>query len=685
MRIALLGPELEENLGLRYLEAALERAGHHVQILPFNSPADLGRNLRIVLRRAPDLIGYSLVAQRRFEDFADLTARLRSAGYRGHITAGGHFASLRAAEVLAIVPGIDSILHHDGEERITRLAAWLGEPGSPDPDSDPPEDLDGITWRARPGGGIRHRPARTVSDLAALPLPVRGRPHRTLNHAHAPIVASRGCSGSCSFCSIHAWHSQVPASGRLRLREPAAVAQEMIDLHRKHGVDVFVFHDDDFLPQGRHRALDRCRRIFDTAEGGMGRPFAFVIKCRPDDVDTEVFRYLKEKGLARVYVGIETHSRLGLKTLHRRVDPDTNLRALSTLRALGVYACFNLLLFHPESTIEELEENLRFLDDHIDLPFDVARTELYARSPLETRMLREGRAIGDFRGYDYRIADARVETVFRLFARALWGRQFGNASILHRTQDLGNQASLLRRLHPRLVSGDLQRRVDGLIRDVNADTIEHVRALVRLARERGFSAESVRDPALASLERAIVERARQRGNTWRILLLELGLRARVDRGMLARAAAVRAVPDWIGRAAAAFPFLGIALAALSCSDGPGICDPPPPPHQFSRDIEPRLVETCAVPGCHAGAAPQAGLDLSAGEGRGNLVDVPSTELPSMDRVEPGEPDSSYVVHKLLGTQGEVGGQGVRMPKGRQPDDSLTGRMEQWIATGADDD
>src|SRR5208282_3823306 len=47
MDVALVGAELEENLGLRYMAAALEARGHRVEIVAFNSEADLLREIKL--------------------------------------------------------------------------------------------------------------------------------------------------------------------------------------------------------------------------------------------------------------------------------------------------------------------------------------------------------------------------------------------------------------------------------------------------------------------------------------------------------------------------------------------------------------------------------------------------------------------------------------------------------------
>lgn len=84
--------------------------------------------------------------------------------------------------------------------------------------------------------------------------------------------------------------------------------------------------------------------------------------------------------------------------------------------------------------------------------------------------------------------------------------------------------------------------------------------------------------------------------------------------------------------------------------------------------------------CHAGASAPLGFSLEAGVSYGNLVNVPSVEVPTLMRVKPGQPDSSYIVRKLEGGPGIVGG---RMPLGLPPlAAEEIGALRSWIAAGA---
>src|SRR4051812_7168861 len=121
--IALVGPEYEENLSLRYIASSLRAAGFGVEILPFNRDLDLVRIAGEIAARAepPLLVGLSLAFQWRAKDFLALAMALREAGYAGHITAGGHFATFACREILDDFPELDSIVRQEAEETLVSV------------------------------------------------------------------------------------------------------------------------------------------------------------------------------------------------------------------------------------------------------------------------------------------------------------------------------------------------------------------------------------------------------------------------------------------------------------------------------------------------------------------------------------------------------------------------------------
>jgi hypothetical protein len=84
--------------------------------------------------------------------------------------------------------------------------------------------------------------------------------------------------------------------------------------------------------------------------------------------------------------------------------------------------------------------------------------------------------------------------------------------------------------------------------------------------------------------------------------------------------------------------------------------------------------------CHVGASAPEGLQLSEGNAYNNLVGVPSTEQPSVLRVDPGNPANSYMIRKIMNTPGISG---VQMPYMLPPLPTATqAAMAQWVTNGA---
>ncbi len=132
--------------------------------------------------------------------------------------------------------------------------------------------------------------------------------------------------------------------------------------------------------------------------------------------------------------------------------------------------------------------------------------------------------------------------------------------------------------------------------------------------------------------------------------------------------------------------IGLVCVAAACAgDGTGLegGDGGNGGPTLSLDVQPIFTTTCAFSGCHAGSNPEEGQNLSAGQTFANVVNVPSMQLPSLNRVTPGRPDSSYLVLKLRGTHLDVGGSGDQMPLGGMPlSMNQLGTIGLWILNGA---
>ena len=111
-----------------------------------------------------------------------------------------------------------------------------------------------------------------------------------------------------------------------------------------------------------------------------------------------------------------------------------------------------------------------------------------------------------------------------------------------------------------------------------------------------------------------------------------------------------------------------ATAAVAACDEPlsTIAGPTPTLEPTFASIQKEIFETAdsagrvACTGCHTstGRNPSGGLNLNHDVAYANLVSVPSARKAGAIRVIPGDPENSYIVHKVEGRSDIVG---LRMP------------------------
>ena len=125
MNVALIGAELEENLAIRYIASSLEVRGHNVEIVPFNAERDTESAVGQTLAFEPQIVGLSMIFTSRGREFCQLAKRLREAGFRGHLIAGGPFASFNCEFLVNEFPDFNSVALGEGEELMCCLAENL--------------------------------------------------------------------------------------------------------------------------------------------------------------------------------------------------------------------------------------------------------------------------------------------------------------------------------------------------------------------------------------------------------------------------------------------------------------------------------------------------------------------------------------------------------------------------------
>lgn len=443
--VMLIGFLDQENLGIGYLAATLRREGHTVEVF------DIAREHEEILAAAqsldPVLIGFSLIFQFYIHRFRDLIRFLREHGVDCHFTMGGHFPSLSYQHTLELVPELDSVVRFEGELTLLELVGRLDE-------DDDWKAIDGIAFDD--DNEVVCRPMRPlIQDLDELPYPLRGRSRQSiLGRIAAPILASRGCARTCSFCSIHMFYRTAPGKV-VRTRNPAEVVREMRHLHEERAVTMFQFQDDDFPLYGTVWQRWAAEFVEQLHRNDLPGRVIFKINCRADAVDPELMASLRDAGLYLVYMGLESGSEQGLRTLHKQVTVEQNIRAVEILKGLGIRFEFGFMLFDPSTTFESVRENVAFLRTIVGDGSAAAafcRMIPYDGTPIKDELARAGRLRGDVCHPDYDFLDPKVTDFYEAISDLvnLAGWLHGLEALSPKLNYAWNEVAVIERLFPAL-------------------------------------------------------------------------------------------------------------------------------------------------------------------------------------------------------------------------------------------
>jgi len=333
MRVALINPATpralkKENLGLAYLAATLEAAGHKVRVLDEVAGRDVGAGLDDF---RPDLAGISFMTM-----YAPRAYRLAD-DIRGRgipVVLGGAHPTALPEE--AIEHG-DCVVRGEAELTLPRLIDSGRLEGVVE--AEPPGDLDALPMPRRDALDLEFY-ARSGEEIAGLS-------YRTLG-----VITSRGCPYRCDFC-INS-KRQAP----LRFHSPERVLEEIEHVAGRYKIQAVAFYDELMATDA-----DRFRAI---CEGMIGRGLnrlRWECQAHPRLIRPDMLGLMKRAGCVQVAIGFESGSQAILDRIHKSTRVESNLDIAAKVREAGLRLRGCFVIGVPGETREDIARTEDFIRD----------------------------------------------------------------------------------------------------------------------------------------------------------------------------------------------------------------------------------------------------------------------------------------------------------------------------------
>jgi anaerobic magnesium-protoporphyrin IX monomethyl ester cyclase len=357
--IIVLGGDLvrsSEHLGVGYLAAVLRKHGYPAYIDEYRGSDELVDLINLLRARKIKLIGFPTTVV-NIQKVIELSRVLKQELHHVIIVYGGHVATFQSEEEMFKLPEWDILVRGEGEETLLELVQTLETHGHMG-------FVKGIVYRDYETGQVVKNPERSlIQDLNNLPFPTRDQFERYGQKYHyMRICSSRGCYGSCYFCSNFV--GRKIGGQHWRGRSFKNVVDEIEFLVSRYNFHTFDFVDSTFEDPPGLKGKIRIKAI---AEEIIRRGLNIYYNCcfrseNWSESDHELLNLLVKSGLEKVNVGFEAGNDRGLQILGKHATEADNRRLISILaRHPEVYLTFGFIFYHPYQTFEDLKDNARFL------------------------------------------------------------------------------------------------------------------------------------------------------------------------------------------------------------------------------------------------------------------------------------------------------------------------------------
>jgi len=375
--VFLLDERVFMTLGVLRVAAALETAGHTVEMLDFSGIANYEEALADHAPTSAATVFGITATTPQMPAVSRLCGVLRRVRPDARIVLGGPHVTLVATaykrERLLRQDGrgtkafqrlldlADVVVAGDGEEAVFQALA----PDAPRfIDADDPKSPMFLSSRRLTELPF---PARHLVDVESY--------HYTIDGVRAlSMIAQLGCPFACGFCGGR----ESPSFRRARIRTTDSVVAEIADLHQRYGVTGFMMYDDELNVNPKMVELMDAIAALQRARGAEFRLRGFVkAQLFTDEQAAAMYR----AGFRWILTGFESGSPRILKNINKRSTREENTRCVEIARRHGLKVKALMSIGHPGESSETVMDTRDWLMQAAPDDFDVTIITTYPGTP----------------------------------------------------------------------------------------------------------------------------------------------------------------------------------------------------------------------------------------------------------------------------------------------------------------
>ncbi|MBL7800014.1 MAG: radical SAM protein [Chitinophagales bacterium] len=357
-------------LGLAYIAGSIKAAGHAVtvidtiaespeQINAFNNDlVTIGLSIQEIVARIPkdtDVIGFSCMFSMNWMSDRMLIDAVGEAFPGVVLIAGGEHITATAEFSLSKSKHLDVCVLGEGEETIVELLKAIDEKQSL-------REVAGIVFKEN-GENVTTTPRKRVAAIDAIPWPEWSLFPMDKYYEHSmvygvdrgksvPIMATRGCPFSCTFCSSPDMWGTTYA-----MRNIEDVVDEIQYMQRQYQIVNFDFFDLTAIVDKKW-IIRFCETIL---ERNIKMTWQIPAGTRSEAITEQVTKLLYESGCRNITYAPESGSPEILRLIKKRVILRNMLRSMRFANAEGMNIKINMIMGFPEEHHKHIWETLKFL------------------------------------------------------------------------------------------------------------------------------------------------------------------------------------------------------------------------------------------------------------------------------------------------------------------------------------